>query len=97
MGLEPPHARAGRYAYLPILLPAAFARAGVKRLERPRSQLRVRSKRPRGRVRGDNMGGGPAAAPRAGSDETMGRTDTDGNNNFPGVKSNYKIYKHAVT
>ena len=53
----------------------------------------MRNKRPRGRVRGDNMGGGPAAAPRAGSDETMGRTDPNGNNNFPGVKNNYKIYK----
>ena len=59
----------------------------------PTSQLRERSRHPRGRVRDDGMGGGPAAAPQARSDKTMGRTDTDGNNNFPGVKSNYKIYK----
>ena len=40
-------------------------------------------------MRGDSMGGGPAAAPRTGSDETMGRTDPDGNNNSHSVKDNY--------
>ena len=75
MGLEPPRAWAGRYAYLPILLPAAFARAGVKRLERPRSQLRMRSKRPRGRVRGDDMGEGPQLPSEAGATKPWdGRT-----------------------
>ena len=44
---------------------------------------------PRGRVRGDEIKRGPRPLPEEENDETMGRTEPDGNNNFPSVKNNY--------